>query len=406
MSSTETPPVRVRGRDFIGYRIFGAICAVLLLIALAAQGWTLIFAQDATVPEVHWGASQDGGGQVLLNSVLTERTRLLAQRDVSGPSPEGAQQDFKRGTAVLAEQSKIDDPDATLTQAWARPDGLSAAMLREPRRIEGISSLPYANAALFERPFGRDWRLGMADFVTHLGAIAILGFTLLLALVLAIRGRVPIKEGRSGRRVKRFGMLERATHWMTATSFLMLALTGCTLAFGDTLILPFGDVTLGSLGWLATWGHAIFFPPFALGVLIMILMWTHRNLPTKLDLNWLKRGGGFFSDEGGNPPARKFNAGQKLIFWAAVLGGIAMIASGVFLLFPFWFANLETTSWAMLTHAVLAMLLIAVFIGHIYIGTVGMQGAFWAMWRGDVDRNWAEEHHELWVRDELNRKGA
>jgi formate dehydrogenase subunit gamma len=237
----------------------------------------------------------------------------------------------------------------------------------------------------------------MADFVTHLGALAILGFSFLLALILAIRGRVPIAKGRSGKTVKRFGFLERANHWMTAVSFLGLALTGLVIAYGDTVIRPFGEPLLGDLGWLSTWGHVLFFPTFTLGVLFMILKWTWGNLPSRLDIQWLKRGGGFFSDDPDNPPARKFNAGQKLIFWSAVIGGLIMIGTGITLMFPFYWLDLEGMSWVMLIHAGIAVMLIAIFIGHIYIGTVGMQGAIEAMWGGKVDRNWAEEHHELWL---------
>ncbi len=397
-------PVRVRGTDFTGYRIAGAFVSLLLLVALAVQVWELFDGDARTVPEVRWAAAGDTGEGTIAASVLAERTRLQAQRGRSGPSPDGAQGTFKVGNDVLLDAFPIERTDSTLTRAWAIPDGKTTAMLLPSERIQGISSLPYPNADLFERPFGRDWRLGIADIATHLGAFVILGFSLLLALILAIRGRVPIVEGKSGRTVRRFGLLERANHWMTAGSFIMLALTGIVIAYGETLVLPFGDQTLGNAGWLATWGHAIFFPSFALGVLVMILLWTFRNLPSKLDLEWLRRGGGFFSDDPDRPSARKFNAGQKLIFWSAVIGGLIMIGTGITLQFPFWFLDLEGMSWAMLTHAIVALFLIAIFIGHIYIGTVGMQGAFWAMWGGDVDRNWAAEHHDLWLA-EVEKEG-
>jgi formate dehydrogenase subunit gamma len=149
----------------------------------------------------------------------------------------------------------------------------------------------------------------------------------------------------------------------------------------------------------------MFAPGFALGVTLMLVMWVHRNLPSRLDLNWLAKAGGFFNDSPDNPPARKFNAGQKLIFWSAILGGLVMIATGVNLMFPFFWLDINTMGWVMLAHAIVAPLLIAIFIGHIYIGTVGMQGAIDAMWSGWVDRNWAEEHHDLWLA-ELDAGGA
>lgn len=392
----------VRGRDFTGYRIGGAIAALLLLAALVWQIIAILDGRTLTVPETQWRLSQPDGsfaGEMLAYDVLKSRTRLMDERYRTGPAPSSETPD----PAPRAEHFLIEEPfvgDArSLTQAWLTADAPSLEMARQSERVVGISSLPYPNAALFERPEGRDWRFGMADTITHVGAIIILGFSFLLALILAVRGRVPIANGRSGRTVKRFNFLERANHWMTASSFIVLALTGIVIAYGDTLIRPFGEDLLGTLGRMSTWGHALFFPPFAVGLLLMIVLWTWRNLPSRLDLHWLAKGGGFFSDDSDNPPAQKFNAGQKLVFWAAVLGGIAMIASGIMLMFPFFGAGLEIMGWIMLGHATLATALIAIFIGHIYIGTVGMQGAIWAMWGGNVDRNWAEEHHELWLND-------
>ncbi|MGK7651321.1 formate dehydrogenase subunit gamma [Roseovarius sp. B08] len=398
---TDQTPI-VRGRDFKEYRIGGAIAALLLLVALTWQIIAIFDGQSLTVPETQWRLSQPDGNYArerLAYDALTARTRLMDERFRTGPAPsEEAPVPGPRTDHFLTEEPFVGDPQS-LTQTWLTADARSLETARQSERVVGISSLPYPNAALFERPEGRDWRFGMADTITHLGAVIILGFSLLLALVLAVRGRVPIAYGRSRRTVKRFNFLERANHWMTSTSFIVLALTGLVIAYGDTLIRPFGEGVLGSLGRISTWGHALFFPPFAVGLLIMILLWTWRNLPSRLDLHWLASGGGFFSDDPDNPPARKFNAGQKLVFWAAVLGGIAMIASGVMLMFPFFGVDLEIIGWIMLGHATLATVLIAIFIGHIYIGTVGMQGAIWAMWDGEVDRNWAEEHHELWLKD-------
>ncbi len=405
---TDQTPV-VRGRDFTGYRIGGAIAALLLLVAMVWQVVALFDGETVTVPESHWrvsAAQGDYGAEVIAGEVLEARTRFMDERFRTGPSPGAEAPELARGDRYFLIEERMEAEGRDLTRAWLTADARALEMSRPSERVIGISSLPYPNAELFERPEGRDWRFGLADFITHLGAIAILGFSLLLALILALRGRVPIAKGRSGRTVKRFNFLERANHWMTASSFIMLALTGIVIAYGDTLIrIPFGEEAQGTLALWSSWTHALFFPPFTLGLFVMILLWTWRNLPSRLDLAWLARAGGFFSDDPDNPPARKFNAGQKLIFWSAVLGGVAMIATGVTLMFPYFWADLEVMGWVMLVHATLATLLIAIFIGHIYIGTVGMQGAIWAMWGGKVDRNWAEEHHVLWLK-ELETRGA
>lgn len=148
-----------------------------------------------------------------------------------------------------------------------------------------------------------------------------------------------------------------------------------------------------------------FMLPFVLGVLIMAVLWLRQNLPSKVDWEWLKQGGVFLSDQGPNPPARRFNAGQKLIFSAVMLGGGLLILSGIGLMFPFFlWLDIQAMQWLQIGHAALGLIMIAVIIGHIYIGTAGMEGAFDAMWSGEVDRNWAEEHHNLWVR-KLEREG-
>lgn len=424
------PEVKIRGRDFTAYRIGGAIAAVLLLAALIWQFALMFGGLDMTVPERHWGLSRLDGAPVqstegdvtgargdnalpdsglLAAQVLRDRTQLQNERYRTGPSPDGDTPPLALGpgeylTARPMVESDDDEGARGLTRAWSRLDGDTGSLLAPGREVTGLSSLPYPGAPLFERPSARDWRVGMTDIATHLGAISLLGFSFLLALILAIRGRVPIAKGKSPRTVRRFNFLERANHWMTAGSFIMLALTGLSIAYGDTLIRPFGEPFLGQVGWLATWGHAMFFPSFAVGITVMAVLWTWRNLPSRLDIEWLRRGGGFFSDDPNNPPARKFNAGQKLIFWAAILGGALMVVTGVTLMFPFYWLGVDGMTWTMLTHAIVGALLITVFIGHIYIGTVGMQGAIDAMWGGDVDYNWAEEHHELWLH-ELEARG-
>ncbi|MBS1300955.1 formate dehydrogenase subunit gamma [Loktanella sp. SALINAS62] len=393
------------GRDFKAYRIGAAIVALILALALAWQVFEIFDGDARTVPEVRWGVTtyngedigiQDTASSLLTGTILTDRTTFQAERYQTGPSPEQNRPDYGVVPDTMMTNSPMDDGEK-FTESWAIFDDDTGAMLREGQRIIGISSLPYPNAELFERPFARDWRLGIADIATHLGTLAILGMGFILALFLAVRGRVPIAKGRSPRTVKRFTLFERITHWMTSVSFIGLALTGIVLAVGKTLFLPFGEDVLGAVGWISTWGHMMFFPPFALGVVAMAVMWAPGNLPSKIDLNWIRKGGGMLSDEGPHPPAKKFNAGQKAIFWSAVLGGGLMVVTGVTLMFPYVWADLGTLSWAMLIHAIVGLLLISVFIGHVYIGTVGMEGAFWAMWSGRVDRNWAEQHHSIWL---------
>jgi formate dehydrogenase subunit gamma len=134
---------------------------------------------------------------------------------------------------------------------------------------------------------------------------------------------------------------------------------------------------------------------------LVFLMWIAWNVPTKTDVNWLREGGGMIGH--GHPPADRFNAGQKMIYWIVVLGGGAVAASGYFLMFPFYGTNVADMQTAQIVHGVAAALFIAIMIAHIYIGTIGMEGAFEAMWGGTVDVNWAKEHHRLWLEREEAR---
>jgi formate dehydrogenase gamma subunit len=141
--------------------------------------------------------------------------------------------------------------------------------------------------------------------------------------------------------------------------------------------------------------------PFTLGVVLIFLMWIAWNLPTRVDVEWLKQGGGIVGHR--HPPAYRFNAGQKMIYWIVVLGGGAVAASGYLLMFPFYVTDITGMQVVQVIHGVVAVLFVAVMLAHIYIGTIGMEGAFEGMWDGSVDVNWAKEHHSLWVNDEMQK---
>ena len=150
----------------------------------------------------------------------------------------------------------------------------------------------------------------------------------------------------------------------------------------------------------AKYAHDYLAFPFMFGVAVMFLIWIKDNIPGKVDLEWVKQGGGILPN-GKHPAAPRFNAGQKGVFWIVVLGGALMSLTGWFLLFPYIPADVTTMQVLTVSHAVIAMGFIAAMLAHIYIGTVGMEGAFEAMGSGEVDLNWAKEHHSLWVEQEL-----
>ncbi|HEX2512836.1 MAG TPA: formate dehydrogenase subunit gamma, partial [Xanthobacteraceae bacterium] len=236
------------------------------------------------------------------------------------------------------------------------------------------------------------------------GAIVILGFAAAILIFYLIRGMVRIQAGRSGRVIVRFNAFERFVHWMTATCFVILAISGLNITFGKNLLLPLMGPNAFTV-WSQTlkYLHNYLSFPFTIGVVLILLMWIGGNLPNRVDKEWLKRGGGIVGDD--HPPAYRFNAGQKMIYWIVVIGGGAVAITGYLLMFPFYGTGIAGMQLAQIVHGVVAVLFVAAMLGHIYIGTIGMEGAFEAMSEGTVDVNWARQHHSLWLQEEMARTG-
>src|SRR6476661_5857853 len=260
--------------------------------------------------------------------------------------------------------------------------------LKEGDKISGRISIPDPMAANLIQPAGRDWRDFHRSKLPIIGGVAIIGMLVLLAIFLMVRGRVRVDHGFSGSKILRFASFERFTHWLTASCFIVLALTGLNISFGRILILPlFGPDAFATMSAYAKLAHDYLAFPFMLGLVIMLLIWVKDNIPGKLDLQWFKQGGGILF-EGQHPPAKRFNAGQKGIFWIVIIGGALMSVSGWFLLFPYLPANVTALQFLTVIHGLIALLFVAAMLVHIYIVTVGMEGAFDAMVTGEVDLNW------------------
>jgi len=270
--------------------------------------------------------------------------------------------------------------------------------------VGGRVSIPDQKSGTLIQPGGRDWRQFHEVTLRWIGAIAILGMLVLLVAFYLVRGQVKLESGYSGRRIVRFNAFERFIHWMTATCFIILAISGLNITFGKPLLLPLiGENAFAAWSQWAKYAHNYLSFPFALGVFAIFLMWIAGNIPNKVDVEWAKRGGGIVGHD--HPPAYRFNGGQKMIYWIVVLGGTAVAASGYLLMFPFYATGVQGMQLAQTVHAIIAVLFVAAMLAHIYIGTIGMEGAFEAMGEGTVDVNWAKEHHRLWLEQEQARTG-
>jgi len=284
--------------------------------------------------------------------------------------------------------------------------------------VEGFSSLPKSQAPeagnLIQGPVqypgsrfttaGEAWRqvrnnwiipYGGALFLISLGALAIFYFT---------RGRLGHSDADSGgRRIERFTPFERSAHWANAIAFVILAVSGLVMAFGRFFLLPVMGLTLfGWLTYVLKTLHNFAGPVFAVSLVIVFFTFLRDEWPQRGDLKWLLKAGGVFSKSGQEPPSNRFNAGEKVIFWIGVLIlGVIVVASGLVMdkLIPNIVYTRATMQAAHMIHSVSTVLMMCMFALHIYLGTIGMRGAYTAMRTGYVDEHWAREHHEYWYDD-------
>lgn len=275
--------------------------------------------------------------------------------------------------------------------------------LKPGETLSGRISIPAQDAADLMKPGNKSWmwyNLNVIDWLIIAGIVV----TLVAVAIFYFKvGRLSIEKGRSGRTITRFSFPERVMHWTMASSFILLALSGINVAIGRYVLQPLlGEDAFGTLTYWGKLAHNYLAWPFILCVILTFLLWVRHNIPSKLDIAWLKAGGGLLGN-GAHPPARKFNAGQKIVFWSVVLGGAALSLSGLALMFPFLIEGPFQWQIAQSLHAVFAAGMIAMVIGHIYIGTAGSEGALEAMTSGEVDVNWAEQHHSLWLQEEMGK---
>jgi formate dehydrogenase subunit gamma len=304
-------------------------------------------------------------------------------------------------------------PEQTNAERGKVQPGNNAPMWRDVGKgVTGYSSLPYPEAGNLIQPFasypgsrltnaGEAWRQVRNDWIIPYGGSVMLIVAVAIALFYFAKGSIPLHGQPTGRVIERFTYVERAAHWVNAIAFVTLAISGIVMAFGKFFLLPVIGTTL--FGWL-TYAlknmHNFAGPLFAVSLVVVILTFVKDNLPAKEDITWLLKGGGLFS--GQEVPSHRFNAGEKVVFWAGVFFfGLIVVGSGLFLdkLVPSVDYTRGNMQVAHMIHASAAVLMMALFMGHIYLGTIGMKGAYKAMKTGYVDEAWAREHHQLWYDD-------
>ena len=288
----------------------------------------------------------------------------------------------------------------------------------------GSVSLKNDLSAVMIQSEGDNWRALRNGPISNIGAFLMFIMLFLLTIFYMVRGKIHIEKGPSGKTILRFGGIDRFAHWLMAGSFVILGLTGLNMLYGRYVLLPvIGPEAFSAITAGGKYAHNYLAFAFMTGLALSFLLWVRHNIPSKIDLHWLRMGGGILK-KGVHPPARKFNAGQKIIFWVTMIGGLSVSMSGIALMFPFethmfgdTFALLNSVGFSLpvdltvmqeqqynqLWHSIVSLVLITMIIAHIYIGSVGMEGAIDAMHTGEVDLNWAKEHHNLWVEEEQQK---
>jgi len=307
-------------------------------------------------------------------------------------------------------------PDETNAERARSQPGNNAPFwraVRESGAQAGYSSLPGVEQGVLIQPMvqypgsrlttaGEAWRQVRNNVIVPYGGALLVIVLLALALFHWRKGPLGGHQPDTGRLIERFTPFERAAHWVNAFAFVALAVSGVVMAWGKYVLLPLlGSTLFGWLSFALKNLHNFAGPLFAVSLAVIIVTFVRDNLPRQGDLGWLLKGGGLLGEH--EVPSHRFNAAEKLLFWGGVLLlGMVVVVSGLVLdkVFP---SLLEYTRTQMqiahMSHAIAAVLMMMAFMGHIYIGTIGMKGALGAMRTGYVDEGWAREHHELWYDD-------
>ncbi len=291
--------------------------------------------------------------------------------------------------------------------AMAAPPDNNADVYRAVRdgTAQSITFTAPADKMLIQSE-GQTWRQWRNGPITQIGGWMLAGVFVALVLFRLIRGKIVLEGALTGRLIQRFSTVERMTHWTVALSFMLLAITGLLLLFGKHVIIPV--IGYSAFSWIAALGknvHNFVGPLFFASTLVMAALFARDNVWQAIDALWIRKAGGLLSGE--HVPSWRFNFGEKTWFWIGVVFlGLLVGITGLVLDFPGYGQIRQDMQLAHILHTSGAMIFIALSLGHIYIGSVGMEGSLESMKTGYVDETWAKEHHEYWYREAKGAGGA
>jgi formate dehydrogenase subunit gamma len=394
--------------------MFRAVLALVMAVALALPAAAQQAGEPASAGQVDRSAT--GGAQTLEDILARQRGEKVDygfRRQATGDPETAAGISQQLGTL-----GGVSDPELWRALRYGSAD-ITASSGGEV-------------GAVLIQDGGMRWLAWREGPIARYGGYLLLGMIVFLALFFVVRGRIRIDGEKTGRTVTRFGAIERFGHWLLAGSFVLLALTGLITLFGRMALIPLmGKEAYAPLAQASKLIHNNVAWAFIAGLILVFLQWVLQNLPSRADVKWLLVAGGLLT-RGVHPPAWKFNAGQKLIFWAVIVLGASIALTGLSLLFPFQLPMFAATfeklnalglpqavglgelrtalspqeemQFAQMWHSIVAFVLMAIIIAHIYIGSLGMEGAYAAVGSGEVEEQWAREHHSLWVAQVLEEE--
>jgi formate dehydrogenase subunit gamma len=314
---------------------------------------------------------------------------------------------------VAPAEPKADEDNAARAKSQPGNNAPMWRAVRDSGTQAGTTVTQGTEAGVLVQPFtqypgstyttaGEAWRQVRNHWILPYGAALVLLAAMAIGLFHWRTGGIGGHERNTGRVIERFTYFERVSHWAVAITFVILAVSGLVMAVGKFVLLPILGATLfGWLSYLLKTLHNFAGPLFTVALVVFAIGYLRDNLPRAGDLGWLAKGGGMFS--GAHVPSGRFNAGEKVVFWGGVIVlGLIVAVSGLVLdklaggLLAYTRGQMQV---AHLVHSVASFLMMAMFVGHIYMGTIGVKGSYQAMRTGYVDEAWAREHHELWYDD-------
>ncbi len=333
------------------------------------------------------------GGLVL---ALAFSFSVMAQAPAKAPEAAAAPQD-----PVKVQQQRTIDQPGNNAPVWREVRSGQPNFVTIPGREAGVLVQPQARFPGQDgmTTAGEAWRKFRNGPITFYGGWLLVLVAAIIAGIYFAMGPIKTHDPASGRMILRFTLIERWAHWTMAISFVVLAVSGLIILFGKHVLLPvFGYTLFAWLTALCKNLHNFVAPLFIVTLPIFIVIFVKDNLPEKGDLAWLLNGWKIFKGE--HMPSGKYNAGEKAWFWGGVVVlSLVLCVSGAVLLFPNFEQLRMTMQQANVVHAIAAVLVMGAAFGHIYLGTIGMEGAYRNMRDGYTDETWAKEHHELWYND-------